>query len=350
MKASFHPSRQLGLTEIERQRLAQIESKRTPLSSPCFIDSTEHIYRYFKDGAITDESLISSLVSDDAVVEAAGLERDSESQPGIVVLHGRSVSEPDITTLSAESATEPSRRHPTPASSDLPIPEVSREQEHVAHEDFGGDILYTQSHHGSPTAATLRVGNSPDDVPSLTHMEDAMHVQPQEEVYAGPTPSVSFGTADDYFYDLPFSLGLALSYGPDDIAGLTPRAEPECLLQEAETLEVLHSFITSTATWCETTDTARNLSVVFAHDIIAHPICKAAALALACRHRSIFDNGYAETALQLYQYTIQLLIRQDPDRADHLVLTACILLCVYEMISSDVADWRRHLKVLRHVN
>ena len=137
----------------------------------------------------------------------------------------------------------------------------------------------------------------------------------------------------------PFSLGLALSRKS------SPFREPEFPIDESKTLMLVRSFLSEGATWCETTDTGKQFSVVCAHDMLEHKIFKASALALACRQLSVTGFPVEDVALQLYQYTIRLLIQQNPDQADAFILAACVLLCVYEMIASEVVDWRRHLKV-----
>lgn len=71
----------------------------------------------------------------------------------------------------------------------------------------------------------------------------------------------------------------------------------------------------------------------------------AAALALSSRQLDTIKGHQQQTTLELYQYTIQNLIQQDPVEADTSVLAACTLLCVYEMMASSVSEWRRHLKV-----
>ncbi|EXA31513.1 hypothetical protein FOVG_17214 [Fusarium oxysporum f. sp. pisi HDV247] len=48
--------------------------------------------------------------------------------------------------------------------------------------------------------------------------------------------------------------------------------------------------------------------------------------------------------LELYQYTIRLLLGHDPAEADSSILATCTILCVYEMMASSVSEWRRHLK------
>jgi hypothetical protein len=69
-------------------------------------------------------------------------------------------------------------------------------------------------------------------------------------------------------------------------------------------------------------------------------------MALASRQLDHVRHQPRQVTLELYQYTIQLLLRQDPGKQDASVLAACTLLCVYEMMASGVHEWRRHLKVL----
>ncbi|EON66284.1 hypothetical protein W97_05677 [Coniosporium apollinis CBS 100218] len=139
-------------------------------------------------------------------------------------------------------------------------------------------------------------------------------------------------------YTPPFSLGLALSRKS------SPFREPRFPISDAQALALLRSYLTESATWCETTDTNKHFSAVCAHDMLESNIFKGSALALASRQLSMTGVLVEEIALQLYQYTIQLLIQQDPDQADAAILASCTLLCVYEMMASDVVDWRRHLK------
>lgn len=71
----------------------------------------------------------------------------------------------------------------------------------------------------------------------------------------------------------------------------------------------------------------------------------AAAMALASRQLDASRHRQRQVTLRLYQHAIQLLIHQNPAQADATVLATCTLLCVYEMMASDVSEWRRHLKV-----
>ncbi|RAQ74675.1 hypothetical protein COH20_009555 [Aspergillus flavus] len=67
-------------------------------------------------------------------------------------------------------------------------------------------------------------------------------------------------------------------------------------------------------------------------------------MSLASRQLGHIEQRQNSVTLELYQYTIRLLISQDPNKADATVLATCALLCVYEMMASGVSEWRRHLK------
>ncbi|KAK4861889.1 hypothetical protein LT330_003924 [Penicillium expansum] len=80
------------------------------------------------------------------------------------------------------------------------------------------------------------------------------------------------------------------------------------------------------------------------HEMMKSSSFVAAALALASRQLDYVHMRQRPVTLELYQFTIQLLLGQDPVQADTSILAACTLLCVYEMMASRVEEWRRHLK------
>lgn len=337
LKVSFHPSRQLELTDRECEHLAHVETRHQQSSSARFVDSTKHIYRYFRDSEVTDDDLLLSLEAVNSGSDSAECCTTTDTLSAYTLTdartlpdHPRPFTRTGITLL--QDLQTGRREH------DHAVDVESRRCESATGPEGDNAPL--------PDARDATSDLSENDMNSSHVESDAQGILPVD-TFAAPTLDGSLNNADGTYYDLPFSLGLALSDGVEHVTAINPWTEPEYPLNEGETVDLLQSFITYSATWCETTDTDKNFSVVFVHDIVAHKICMAAALALACRHRSVFDQSYNETALKLYQYTVQLLIRQDPDHTDPFVLTACILLCVYEMISADVADWRRHLKVIQ---
>ncbi|PYI09799.1 hypothetical protein BO78DRAFT_22899 [Aspergillus sclerotiicarbonarius CBS 121057] len=99
-----------------------------------------------------------------------------------------------------------------------------------------------------------------------------------------------------------------------------------------------------TGTWCETTDSERHFTVQSIHDMMKSMAFVAAAMSLASRQLDHVERRQRPVTLELYQYTIQLLLRQPPVKSDASMLAACTLLCVYEMMASEVHEWRRHLK------
>ncbi|KAH7390019.1 hypothetical protein BKA66DRAFT_489547 [Pyrenochaeta sp. MPI-SDFR-AT-0127] len=136
----------------------------------------------------------------------------------------------------------------------------------------------------------------------------------------------------------PFSLGQAVSRhaSPQPELGL-----PVC---EGEQIQLVSAYLRETGTWCETTDSDMNFTISSIHEMMENKAFAAAAMALASRQLDALQNCPRQKTLGLYQHAIQLLIHQDPSQADAAVLATCTLLCVYEMMVSDVVEWRRHLK------
>lgn len=100
-----------------------------------------------------------------------------------------------------------------------------------------------------------------------------------------------------------------------------------------------------TGTWCETTDSDMHFTMWSTHEVMKSAAFTAAAMSLASRQLDYVEHRQQPITLELYQYTVQLLLRQDPAKADASLLATCTLLCVYEMMASGVHEWRRHLKV-----
>ncbi|EAU35406.1 conserved hypothetical protein [Aspergillus terreus NIH2624] len=111
-----------------------------------------------------------------------------------------------------------------------------------------------------------------------------------------------------------------------------------------ESAHLFSLYLYETGTWCETTDSERHFTLSSVHQMLASKSFLASAVALASRQRDAVQDQPRSLTLELYQYTIQLLLRQDPDEASATVLATCTLLCVYEMMASCVWEWRRHLK------
>jgi transcription factor-like protein len=159
-------------------------------------------------------------------------------------------------------------------------------------------------------------------------------------VYDAPTPIFSTDAGPDA---APFSLGLAISRGASPTQDI---AQP---VSQGTLVSLMSAFMWETADWCETTDSAKHFSTASIHTMMQSKPFVAAAMSLASRQIDNVKGRPQPTTLELYQYTIGLLLRQDPNEPDPSILAACTLLCVYEMMGSSVMEWRRHLKVRNNV-
>lgn len=144
-------------------------------------------------------------------------------------------------------------------------------------------------------------------------------------------------------YTPPSSLGQAIS------KDVSPSPELTLPVSNAEKTRLICSYVQETGTWCETTDSDLQFTMRSIHSVMKSTVFVAAAMSLASRQLDHIERRQRPVTLELYQYTIQLLLRQDPAKADASLLAACTLLCVYEMMASGVYEWRRHLKVIYHL-
>ncbi|KAF4860962.1 Transcription activator AMTR1 [Colletotrichum siamense] len=138
-------------------------------------------------------------------------------------------------------------------------------------------------------------------------------------------------------YTAPFSLGQAI------FSDAAPLPDLDLPVSKTEQAHLMTAYLRETGTWCETTDSEKHFTIKSIHSMMESRAFVAAALALSSRQVDTLRGRQRQTALELYQYTIRLLIYQDPSEADTSILAACTLLCVYEMMASSVSEWRRHL-------
>jgi hypothetical protein len=168
---------------------------------------------------------------------------------------------------------------------------------------------------------------------------DVIQAPPDQSPGLAPLADIPFEFWSDSLFSQSSSLGLAASRQSSILH------EPEFPVVEDQALDLIQAYIAEAATWCETTDERQHFSKVCAHNMLENKLFKAAGLALASRQLNMTGSLGEDVALRCYQYAIQLLIQRHPDGADAYYLASCTLLCVYEMMASDVIDWRRHLKV-----
>ncbi|CAG9945622.1 unnamed protein product [Clonostachys rosea f. rosea IK726] len=152
------------------------------------------------------------------------------------------------------------------------------------------------------------------------------------------TPSLIPDFWDNDLPNAPFFLGHAIS------RGASPDPEPRFPVSQTVKADLMSAYIQETATWCETTDSDMHFSVRSVHDMMGSKPFVAAAMSLASRQRDAVQGRRRHLTLELYQYTIRLLLGQDPTKPDASILATCTILCAYEMMASSVSEWRRHLR------
>ncbi|EEU45707.1 uncharacterized protein NECHADRAFT_80852 [Fusarium vanettenii 77-13-4] len=136
----------------------------------------------------------------------------------------------------------------------------------------------------------------------------------------------------------PFSLGQAFS------RRAPPEPEPRFPVSQQIKADLISNYIRETATWCETTDSDMHFSARSVHRMMESTPFVAAAMSLASRQLDSLRGRPRQTTLELYQYTVRLLLSHDHAVDGSFILATCTLLCVYEMMASTVAEWRRHLQ------
>ncbi|KAI9040287.1 uncharacterized protein KD926_008377 [Aspergillus affinis] len=216
------------------------------------------------------------------------------------------------------------------------------------HPSCGSDLPahdeYLPSHDSRPSSQLI---------PGELSVADFFTQQPASDVPASPNGNHDLSpliqsqrihlvskptTTDTQSHLYPFLLGQART------KDATPQPVPQLPVTDEEKLQLISAFTRETGTWCETTDSQMHFTVKSIHEMMKSSSFVAAALSLASRQLDYLQKRQRPVTLELYQFTIQLLLGQDPVQADTSILATCTLLCVYEMMASRVEEWRRHLK------
>ncbi|KAH0445053.1 alkaline phosphatase family protein [Colletotrichum camelliae] len=172
---------------------------------------------------------------------------------------------------------------------------------------------------------------------SQTDTESHTHILPLITAETGAHQAPALHPETVLSFTAPFSLGQAI------FSDAAPLPDLDLPVSKTEQAHLMMAYLRDTGTWCETTDSEKHFTVKSIHSMMESRAFVAAALALSSRQVDTLRGRQRQTALELYQYTIRLLIYQDPSEADTSILATCTLLCVYEMMASSVSEWRRHL-------
>jgi len=96
---------------------------------------------------------------------------------------------------------------------------------------------------------------------------------------------------------------------------ITPQQAPQ-----QEKIRLVSAYMRDTGTWCETKDSKMHFTVKSIHKMMESPPFVAAALSLASRQLDYLQGQHRPMTLELYQFTIQLLLCQNPSLADESIL------------------------------
>ncbi|KAI8674270.1 hypothetical protein NCS55_00750400 [Fusarium keratoplasticum] len=299
LKVSFHPSRSLQLSSEHVAALVAVDRRRREART----DATETAEPTSPTLVIIDDTddIVQSYRRDDAQSPENDSDCHVEQDAGSEHFRGAS----DL----IQEATRPYLGYPG---------------------NGGGDIYVEESGHDSfndDTAAPAEAIH-PFDV-----------TQPPElpsEIFRTPFISDLFLHGSPI---APFSLGQAFS------RGAPPEPEPRFPISQRMKADLISNYIRETATWCETTDSDMHFSARSVHRMMESTPFVAAAMSLASRQLDSLRGRPRQITLELYQYTVRLLLSHDPAVDGSSILATCTLLCVYEMMASTVAEWRRHLQV-----
>jgi hypothetical protein len=160
------------------------------------------------------------------------------------------------------------------------------------------------------------------------------------------SPSVSWNFQSAQNNSLSVST-FASSFLLDGVPILAAASETEVGLpiSKTERTQLIHAYLQETGTWCETTDSGRHFTVSYVHKLMENKPFAAAAIAVASQQLDSLRHTQRQSTLQLYQHAVQSLLHYEPSQCGEATLATCILLSIYEMMTSDVSEWRHHLKV-----
>ncbi|KAL4767131.1 hypothetical protein BDW60DRAFT_220799 [Aspergillus nidulans var. acristatus] len=298
LRASFHPSRSHGLSSYDSAALATIERQRNE----------------------TDKVICNYPTIDDADASFWYSDESDYGEGTGDYLQGKPVVDGTVTTPHSSPAASPDV---SDHSSCQPYSNLDVLPQPLPTNFSIGDLLFRQK--VAPVERPrrsdfVRWALSPVSVPK----------------YAAPF--ISPAALDPSATPLPSSPHQPI------LAEALRSPEPPLPVSDAEKARLVCAYMQETGTWCETTDSEMHFTVKSIHSMMRSPAFTAAVMALASRQLDHVRHQPRQVTLELYQYTIQLLLRQDPGKQDASVLAACTLLCVYEMMASGVHEWRRHLK------
>jgi hypothetical protein len=121
--------------------------------------------------------------------------------------------------------------------------------------------------------------------------------------------------------------------------------EAELPVSNVQQTRLIRAYLQETGTWCEATDSGRHFTVSYIHKLLENKPFAAAAMALASRQLDAVGHSQRQSTSNLYQHAVRSLFHYEPSQCGTATLATCTILSIYEMMASEVCEWRRHLKV-----
>lgn len=117
-------------------------------------------------------------------------------------------------------------------------------------------------------------------------------------------------------------------------------------ISEVEKTELLRNFAMVIAPSLDMFDVRKHFSRVIPRLAMECPALLYACLAYSAKHLERLDQTYPRIKLvEFYRYSLHLLIPTiKTNTVDLKIVSACVLLCCLEMMSSSPMNWRRHLE------
>jgi hypothetical protein len=115
-------------------------------------------------------------------------------------------------------------------------------------------------------------------------------------------------------------------------------------LTQIEEKFLIKNFLYKVAPWLDMFDLSRQIGLTTVQLAKKSPCLRFAILALSARQKERTDPTYDPSkSVVLYQTTLKYLIPTMKKAPDITAISACVLLCVFEMMSISPEKWRYHL-------
>lgn len=116
-------------------------------------------------------------------------------------------------------------------------------------------------------------------------------------------------------------------------------------LSSSEQLELFKNYLYEVAPWLDMFDNSNQFGTTVADLAQGSKALLYAIYAISSRQKEQTDPEYpSEKTINLYQESLKHLIPTVNRIIDKSIISACVILCVFEMMSSSPREWRHHLE------